>query len=268
MPFVSQATIDRCNNVLATGTADAIRTMLRTHPILPPSGGIHWKAINPNAASFAEVVKLDYTKLKFCAAADSIMFIKLRANEKNEIGAMTFTMKMPSELPSVVSRNGWVPVWWLPWQSKHVVKIKIRSNATTPNIAMPHPIVDIPNPKSVFYRRHQRLFGVRRGRYKIAEHVPRRSRWQLRCSAKQRNHRVCLATTYRPGGQREDDPVYREKRLHHGIGSEWSDRRQSAYGERLQDHSVGLGFREPTQQSWNLEQRDGQSMGHGIRCTR
>ncbi len=105
MPYASQQLIDQGNDTLATGTTQAKKTFIRTHPVLPPSGGIKTAAVGGPNARFADVVTLDYSKLKIGAAADSLMFIRLRANEKNEVGALTFSMKSPADLPTTAARD-------------------------------------------------------------------------------------------------------------------------------------------------------------------
>lgn len=153
MPFADSALVTQINNTLSdpNSTPAQRKTLLITHPILPPSGGIRFRTVDPNAAEFKDVVKGDYTKLKIGAAHDSIAFIKFFPNPKNEIGAITFVLKTPAELPTVASRNGWTPVWWLPWQSAHIVKIKIASNVISPNIVCPPPCIDpVPNPAIFF----------------------------------------------------------------------------------------------------------------------
>lgn len=150
MPYADQTIVDAANNTLATGTPAQRKTLITTNPILPPSGGIRYKAVNPGAEKFGDVVKQNYTKLKIGAAGDSIAFIKLRPNEKNEIGAITFTVKTPAELKTTASRAGWIAVWWLPWQSGHIVKIKIRSNVTDPVINCGTGIDPVNNPPIFF----------------------------------------------------------------------------------------------------------------------
>lgn len=151
MPYASDETVKWANKVLSTGGFQARKAMLTTNPVLPPSGGITLAAITGHAGrAFDAVVKLNYSKLKIGAASDSIKFIKLRPNEKNEVGAMTFVMKNPDELPTVASRLGWTAVWWLPWQNSHVVKIKIRSKLTDPTIAMGLGVAPVDNPDIFF----------------------------------------------------------------------------------------------------------------------
>jgi hypothetical protein len=141
MPYVSDETVLWANGVLAKGSFHALKSLFTTHPIVPPSGGINLAAVG-----LAGDLPFDYSKLKIGSAANSIKFIRLRPNEKNEIGAMTFVLKSPADLPTVASRVGWKPIWWLPWQSCHIPKIKIRSLATDPTIDAGVGIDPIPNP--------------------------------------------------------------------------------------------------------------------------
>jgi len=147
MPYVSDETIRWANRVLETGSYHARKDLFIKNPILPPSGGISLVALGrPATDKFSDVVTLDYGKLKIGGAEESVKFIKLRPNEKNEVGAMTFVMKSPTELPDAPSRIGWTPIWWLPWQNKHIVKIKIRNVATDPTIAIGGGVLPVPNP--------------------------------------------------------------------------------------------------------------------------
>lgn len=150
MPYVSDEQVDWANRVLRDGSMAARKAMLTSNAVLPPAGGIDLSAIGHAGEKFDDVVKQDFTKLKIGAAADSIAFIKLRANAKNEIGAMTFSLKRPRDLPTVASRAGWTPIWWLPWQSGHIVKIKIRSAATDRQIDCGPGVDPVDNP-SVFF---------------------------------------------------------------------------------------------------------------------
>lgn len=150
MPYVSDHIVSWANGVLRDGSAAARKAMLTSQPVLPPSGGITMAAVGHAGADPDTVLTLNYSKLKIGAAADSIAFIKLRPNAKNEIGAMTFAMKRPADLPTVASRAGWTPVWWLPWQSKHIVKIKIRSRLTDPTIAFGAGVAPVDNPGIFF----------------------------------------------------------------------------------------------------------------------
>jgi hypothetical protein len=150
MPYADPATVATAINTLSNGTFAQRKTLLTSNPFLPPSGGIRYLTVDPAATKFGDVVTGQYTKLKIGAAADSIAFIKLRPNEKNEIGAITFTVKTPAQLPNLGDRAGWIAVWWLPWQSAHIVKIKIRSNITDQVINCGPGIAAVNNPPIFF----------------------------------------------------------------------------------------------------------------------
>lgn len=136
MTYVSNLAVNAANNTLATGNYAQRKTLLTSQAICPPSGVVTGTTS-------------DYSKLKIGNAEDCIKFIKFRPQEKNELGAMTFVMKDASALSTVAARAGWVAIWWLPWVSKHIVKIKIRSLATLPQlqIGTDDPI---PNPDLFF----------------------------------------------------------------------------------------------------------------------
>lgn len=150
MPYASDSLVAHANKVLSTGGYQAKSYLLTSTPVLPPSGGIRLAEIGHAGEDFATVVNNSYSKLKIGNATDAVKFIRMRANAKNEIGALTFNVKSASELPDAASRVGWTPIWWLPWQDRHIVKIKILDVATTPVINFPLPIEPVANPNLFF----------------------------------------------------------------------------------------------------------------------
>lgn len=136
MGFVSKQIVNASNNTLATGSFAQRQTLFTSQSICPPSGKLSAAAA-------------DYGKAKIGTAEESIKFIKFRPQEKNELGSLTFVMKDAADLKTVASRHGWTAVWWLPWASKRIAKIKIRSFATMPSlqIGADDPI---PNPELFF----------------------------------------------------------------------------------------------------------------------
>ncbi len=161
VPYASDELVDHANKVLATGSYNAKYALLTTNAVLPPSGGIKLAEIGINAVNtpnlnqpggptFGTFVNNSYSKLKIDGAANTVKFIRMRANAKNEIGALTFTVKSPSDLPTVASRQGWTPVWWLPWQDRHIVKIKILDKTAHPTIAFGPNIDPVANPGLFF----------------------------------------------------------------------------------------------------------------------
>lgn len=142
MPFVSQETIDRVTNALLRGNHIVKRAVLRETCINPPHG-------HTSMFSTAQKDK-SFSKLKITNVADMICFIKFGAIDRDQIGALTFITKFPRELPTTASRAGWIPCWFLPWTSGHVVKMKISSFATTPSLNVGNGIDPVPNPDLFF----------------------------------------------------------------------------------------------------------------------
>ena len=136
MGYVSKQTVDSSNNTLAIGNFAQRHALFTSQSICPPSGVL-------------KIAAADYAKAKLGTAEQSIKFIKFRPQEKNELGSLTFVMKDAGDLKTVASRAGWTAIWWLPWASKRIVKIKIRSLATMPQlqIGTDDPI---PNPELFF----------------------------------------------------------------------------------------------------------------------
>jgi len=145
MPMASKSEIDRVMNILLNHGHDAKRAVLRTTPINPPHG-------DKTMFTSAEVtdMALAFSKLKIVHPSDMIRFIKLGAVDRDHIGAMTFVTRRPDQLPTVASRAGWVPCWFLPWASARVIQMKISSVAASPTIACPDGVDPVPNPDLFF----------------------------------------------------------------------------------------------------------------------
>jgi hypothetical protein len=150
MPYASDELVSHANKVLATGSSTAKHVLLTTNAVLPPSGGIRLAEIGHAGGNFGAIVNNSYSKLKVDGAANAVKFIRMRANAKNEIGALTFTVKSAADLPTTASRQGWTPIWWLPWQDRHIVKIKILDKTATPSIVFGPGIDPVPNPDLFF----------------------------------------------------------------------------------------------------------------------
>lgn len=150
MPYASDELVAHANKVLATGSYKARYALLTTNAVLPPSGGIRLAEIGHAGANFGTIVNNSYSKLKIDGAANAVKFIRMRANEKNEIGALTFNVKSAADLPTPASRQGWTPIWWLPWQDRHIVKIKILDRTAHPTITFGPGIAPVDNPDLFF----------------------------------------------------------------------------------------------------------------------
>ena len=125
MPLATQETIDRVTNVLLNGNHQMKQAVLRTTPISPPHGDV---SMFTNAQLTTGAFG---AKLKLAQADDMIRFIKLGPVERDFVGALTFVTQTPAQLPTVASRQGWVPCWFLPWFSGKILKLKISDIATT-----------------------------------------------------------------------------------------------------------------------------------------
>jgi hypothetical protein len=146
MPLASQTTIDRVMNVLLNGNHAMKQAVLRTTPINPPNGAT---SMFTHDQLYSQA--LNFAKLKITSVDDMVCFLKLKAVERDQVGAMTFETKFARELPLAADRIGWVPCWFLPWSSGRIIKLKIPSVATTPVINFTNPaIAPIGNPGLFF----------------------------------------------------------------------------------------------------------------------
>jgi hypothetical protein len=128
MPLASQETINRVTNVLLNGTHQMKQAVLRSTPIAPPHGDVSmFTNAQLRGGAFGD-------KMKLTQVDDMIRFIKLGPVERDFVGALTFVTQTPAQLPSVASRLGWVPCWFLPWFSGKILKLKISDVATSPVI--------------------------------------------------------------------------------------------------------------------------------------
>ena len=142
MSYVTQETIDRVTNVLLRGSYQMKQAVLRETPINPPNGRTSMFAQNQ--------ITQDFSKLKITNVSDMICFIKFGVIDRDQIGAMTFITKYPHELTTVASRIGWIPCWFLPWTSGHIIKLKIKSFATDPVLNFGNGIDPVANPDLFF----------------------------------------------------------------------------------------------------------------------
>lgn len=78
-----------------------------------------------------------YTKTVIADIIDRIAFIRLVEDAKKK-GSVSFEMKSARELKTTASRQGWIPIWWLPWDSRGaLVELSIPSVKTMPMISSP-----------------------------------------------------------------------------------------------------------------------------------
>lgn len=150
--FASKQQVDDANQTLDTGSFAQKLAFLRATPISPPDGAVipkYTRGYVPPKSDDAEPFQL-FTKVKVDQAIDMIGFIKFKVVIRDQVGALTFDVKSARELKKTNERAGYIPIWWLPWKSKQIIKIKIPDVATTPTIAGGGGIDPVPNPGLFF----------------------------------------------------------------------------------------------------------------------
>ena len=153
----SATLITQANNIMAGRNTAQMLTFLTTTPVQPPSGGVAGLNVDAKARTTtgANLGNVDYARIKLVYPIDRVAFIKF-VGDPLFPDTLSFHVKYGHELKTAASRNGYIPVWFLPWDSKRVLKLKIEDYAaptlqpygTTP---APVPGVDpLPNP-SIFF---------------------------------------------------------------------------------------------------------------------
>ena len=89
----------------------------------------------------AAITRRDVPLGKMKATSDTFRagFIKFRpvaTNTDGQIGSLTFDVKYANELQDDASRAGWLPSWFLPWKSGHLLKMRLPQH----NVALPAPV--------------------------------------------------------------------------------------------------------------------------------
>lgn len=149
---------------LGSGDIARMSTFLNGYPIFPPAppanspGSIEsaasprFKAPGGRTTALA-TSNVDYAKVKMVDPIDKIAFIKFRADPLRP-GSLTFEVRRPDDLTTVASRAGYLPIWWLPWSSRRIVKLKINrateSGANGTASFNPAGIAPLPNPNLFF----------------------------------------------------------------------------------------------------------------------
>jgi hypothetical protein len=157
MPIATPTDAATANTTLATGNYLQKLTFLQGFPVAPPSnyqGGAH--AFSPTIKSPFTTdtrAKKYLSKKKLTNLVDRVAFIKFKPTNAgvSEYGALTFELKYATDLKTTASRTGYVPVWFLPWESGFMWKEKIEPFATVPTINFGDPTIDnVPNPDLFF----------------------------------------------------------------------------------------------------------------------
>jgi hypothetical protein len=150
---------DQANKILAGTDFWAKEEFLLTTPVSPPHG--QTSAVRKKAApikfdykSGYDAAQMPLVKAKVDSVIDKIGFIKfrpVRSNTDGQEGAITFDVKFAHELKQNADRVGYVPCWFLPWKSAHLVSFKINPiNDSSPQFKPGNGVDPLPNPELFF----------------------------------------------------------------------------------------------------------------------
>lgn len=156
MPADAQK-IAQANTILAGGNMAQMYSFLTTTPVQPPSGGVAGLNVAAKAktATGANLGNVDYAQIKLLHPIDRIAFIRI-VGDPLFPDTLSFQVQYAHQLRTVASRAGYIPIWFLPWDTKRVLKLKIEDSSSPtlqPYGAMPAPVAGIdalPNPGIFF----------------------------------------------------------------------------------------------------------------------
>jgi hypothetical protein len=118
MPQFSNVELNSMRMTLATGTAESRLKLLSTVAVTPPNTATGAPALTGDANT-------DWTKLKVLPAGNRVAYLDLMvSNDVAKKGAVTFDATMANDT-AVGARATKPACWWLPWQSRHIVKLQI-----------------------------------------------------------------------------------------------------------------------------------------------
>lgn len=126
MPNYTDSEIAAFTTALQGNNVDVKRMILQGIPISPPNGGVTNASYHKPLPGSGSTGRLgDFTKLKVTQAGYRIAYLDLmRSTDPAKVGALTFDAHFADQCP-VPSRAARVPIWWLPWESRQMTKIKI-----------------------------------------------------------------------------------------------------------------------------------------------
>jgi hypothetical protein len=116
----------------AAGSAAQKLSMLELFPISPPdnaTGNNFGSARGHITPTKHPATKVEFTKLKVEDQGERVAYISLGRVGRDKVGALTFSCTTADATPTA-SRATQAPIWWLPWQSLHMVKMKIAPQGT------------------------------------------------------------------------------------------------------------------------------------------
>ncbi len=147
MPVYTDLDIAAFNDVLrrtGAGSAAMKLALFQQNPISPPNEatGNLLDGARGNILSTRRNDVVEFTKLKIDDGGERISYITLAAATGAKQGALTFDCTTADSTP-IAARATQAPIWWLPWKSRHMVKMKIAPAGTavwdSQNIPIPNP---------------------------------------------------------------------------------------------------------------------------------
>ena len=136
MPAFTQAELDLLTLTLKTsGNMQRKLELLRRIPMSPPDGTAKGYAdpLKSAADPTASIKAIKFSKIKVEVDEYKIAFIKLVVATRDKPGALSFEVRYAADLPTVAARAPYIPIWFLPWQSGHMTKMKL-SPPANPNL--------------------------------------------------------------------------------------------------------------------------------------
>ena len=144
MPAYSDSEIQQFQGVLAGNDAAAKLAYLKQIPVSPPDNATG-NLISAGRGFLHEQTydnAIEFTKVKLDAAGERICYLNLRRATVAKEGALTFNCSTADSTPLAARANG-APIWWLPWESRHMVKVKIGAQGVPlqdgAGVALPNP---------------------------------------------------------------------------------------------------------------------------------
>jgi hypothetical protein len=128
MPSFTQAELDLLTLTLkAPGNMERKLDLLRRIPMSPPDGtAMGYRDPYKSAADPSASIKaIKFSKIKIEEDEYKIAFIRLVVATRDKPGALSFEVKYAPDLPTAAERANYVPIWFLPWQSGHMTKLKL-----------------------------------------------------------------------------------------------------------------------------------------------
>lgn len=130
------------------GSATMKLALFQQNPVSPPNQatGNRIDLARGHKVTTRRAETIEFTKLKIDDAGERVAFMRFTAATGAKQGALSFDCSTADSTP-LPSRATSVPIWWLPWESRHMVKIKLASAATALTDTAGNPL---PNPDVFF----------------------------------------------------------------------------------------------------------------------